>query len=144
MQSANFDSSDAPERTYRVSTKSRAASWRETFDTVVEAYVVMRSYQPLAARDYDPYRNRRTSSWTADVGGWLADCERITEEAIGGDIALEAGWFALASGEAVPARVRAALYRRCGQLYLARHLNPSRYSSKALLADGQPSLEVNR
>jgi len=69
--------------------------------------------------------------------------ERVTEEALGENIALQAAWFAMAAGEgaSVPAKVRNDVYRLCGILYKSRGLSPSRYFSRSLRADGQPSLE---
>ena len=117
-----------------MTTISRAAEWKATFETVVNCYVQLRAYPAISAKDYDPTSNRRATSWSPDIAHFLVDCERITEEALGGDIALEAAWMSLAAGESVPASVAREVYRRCGKAYLV--LKPGRYFSRALRADG--------
>lgn len=104
----------------------------------MDCYIALRAFPAISAKDYDPYANRRTSSWTPDVAHFLMDVERVTEEALGENIALQAAWFAMAAGEgaSVPAKIRNDVYRLCGTLYKSRGLSPSRYFRRSLKNDG--------
>ncbi|SFS10798.1 hypothetical protein SAMN05421771_1849 [Granulicella pectinivorans] len=94
---------------------------------VICEYVRIRSLSPIIASQIDPEPTNQPQKLTFDLVGYAVDIEKATEKALEGRPDLQRNWFQLAFGEPVVAAPKKELFLRCGRLYIARNLAPSRY-----------------
>jgi hypothetical protein len=103
--------------------------YKGIFERTVRTYAAIRCYPVISASNPDPDGSRsRPHKWRPDLAHFCIDVEIATEAALGeNSLDLQAGWFSLAMGEAVPPEIERAVVSRCGKIYKRKGLDPRRY-----------------
>jgi hypothetical protein len=103
---------------------------KSLFRKVVRTYVLTKQLPVMSAKNYDldsPSKSRKVS---ADGIHFIADVERITEQALTGlpdSKELQAAWFALAQEQPVSQKLSERVIHLCAPRYRDAHLEPFEY-----------------
>lgn len=102
--------------------------YHSIFQDVTQAYVRTKQLPLVVSHPFDhDDPNGLNERLTVDGIHFACDVERITESALKDDLEKQAAWFSLVAGEMAPSKLAKVVVLRCGRLYAARGLQPSRY-----------------